>query len=74
MCEKMGGECNMNWGMKNTYTAFDEICDGKFKMGDLSKDVRIILKWIFKQVGKTGFNWFRRGSNTQDTVFLPNAG
>ena len=51
MCEKMGGECNMNWGMKNTYTAFDEICDGKFKMGDLSKDTRIILKWILKQVG-----------------------
>jgi len=51
MWEKKGGECNMNWGMTNTYTAFDEICDGKSNMGDLSKDVRIILKWIFKQVG-----------------------
>ena len=47
----MVGECNMNWGMTNTYTAFGEICDGKSNMGDLSKDLRIILKWFFKQEG-----------------------
>ena len=41
----------MNGGMTNTYTAFDEICDGKSNMGDLSQGARIILKWIFKQVG-----------------------
>jgi hypothetical protein len=51
MWEKMGEKCNMNWGMTNTYIAFDEICDRKSNMGDLSNDARIILKWIFKQVG-----------------------
>lgn len=62
MWEKMGGECNMNWDMTNTYTAFNEICDGKSNMGDLSKNTRIILKWIFKQVGT---DWIQR---VQDRV------
>jgi len=53
MWETMGRERNMNcMYLSQIHTQFFyEICDGKFKMGELSKDVRIILKWIFKQVG-----------------------